>query len=891
MFAPTFAFLNLANPALLATGGALTAGPVIIHLLNKRRFKILEWAAMEFLLESLQRNRRRLQVEELILLILRMILLALLAFVVGKPLLEQLLPPEALGKSAAAAIDHFVVIDDSFSMGAVSGNKTAFDAARQRAIEIVEKLNDRPLDTLTVLRVSQFDAAVTDDTAGVPPAATDPAEKKTGPPPAKAPEPKKDAKADSKVPKDKPALTAAETIPDFLADVAYRSLQTAEDVKACLEIIRNLPLSDSGTRLDLAAAGCRKLVERAQNPNKRVYIISDFRERDTGRTPGRRGEAFREALKAYSFDSTRVRLIDVGTPDKSNTAITEFSILDATVVKGVESRFRVTVRNFGSYSVRGLKVALSDKTGRIKEVPVDRALEAAGAAEDKDRAVVYFDHVLPAEGPVGLYAELLLPEPTGAGDAVPDILSADNKAFLSLEVKSDLTVLLLHDPLTGKPGELETTHFLRRAVDFREVDLARQQGRSGVRRLTGVRAEERSPATIDAGRRLDLSQYNLVIVADVGSLETAGARGDRDRLVRDLEEYVQQGGSVVFFLGGRVKADFYNEHLYKGGRGLLPAKLDREIKEAGRHYRMRVEDGTHPVFREFKDSALTALLQHTVRFVSFWNVERGEGGKLPAGVKAPVVFDDAAGSAAVVEKNFGKGRVVCFLTGADKETGNWTLSPSFPIIMVDLVGYLARAAGPVRSDRVGTPLQAFVPEYLANGTVKLLGPAERAEPGKAARPAETVELGRLPVRAADGRQVVRVEFPWTDTGGVRRLPRAGFYRLDWSEDPQRRPGSPGEAVFARNFDETESDLSKSEETAKVIADFAEHTVTYHAAGGPESGEEKARLNPVEWESAERPGDKKTRSEADSALIYQLMAALLGLMLVEQFLAYKFSHHE
>jgi hypothetical protein len=340
-----------------------------------------------------------------------------------------------------------------------------------------------------------------------------------------------------------------------------------------------------------------------------------------------------------------------------------------------------------------------------------------------------------------------------------------------------------------------------------------------------------------------------------------------------------------------VKAEFYNDVLYKGGRGLLPVKLDREIKEAGRHYRMKVEDGAHPAFREFKDTALTPLLQHTVRFTSFWSVERGEGGRLKPGVVAPVVFDDPAVSPAVVEMNFGAGRVVVFLTGADKETGNWPLGPAFAVMMTDLVGYLARASGAVRSDRAGSPLEAIVPEYLSGATVRLHGPPDRDEPGKTARAGRTVELGRLPVREAEGRRTVRVDFPWTDTAAVRRLPRAGFYRLDWADHPSRPPAGVGEVVFARNFDESESDLTKSEETAKIVADFAENTVTYHAAGAGEGEAERGRLNPVEWEAGEKPGEKKTRSEADSRLIYQLMAALLALMLVEQFLAYKFSRHE
>jgi len=58
------------NPALLwfALGGAI---PIIIHLLHRQKFKRVRWAAMEFLLNALKKTRRRMQLENLLLLLLR----------------------------------------------------------------------------------------------------------------------------------------------------------------------------------------------------------------------------------------------------------------------------------------------------------------------------------------------------------------------------------------------------------------------------------------------------------------------------------------------------------------------------------------------------------------------------------------------------------------------------------------------------------------------------------------------------------------------------------------------------------------------------------------------------------------------------------------------------
>ena len=48
----------------------LALGPVAIHLLNRRRYRVLQWAAMDFLREAIQRNRRILQLRDLLLLLL-----------------------------------------------------------------------------------------------------------------------------------------------------------------------------------------------------------------------------------------------------------------------------------------------------------------------------------------------------------------------------------------------------------------------------------------------------------------------------------------------------------------------------------------------------------------------------------------------------------------------------------------------------------------------------------------------------------------------------------------------------------------------------------------------------------------------------------------------------
>src|ERR1017187_3672952 len=72
------------NPWYMAAGGALVRSPIIIHLINRMRFKRVRWAAMEFLLKSQKRNRRRLIIEQLLLLFLRCLLILMTGLLLAR---------------------------------------------------------------------------------------------------------------------------------------------------------------------------------------------------------------------------------------------------------------------------------------------------------------------------------------------------------------------------------------------------------------------------------------------------------------------------------------------------------------------------------------------------------------------------------------------------------------------------------------------------------------------------------------------------------------------------------------------------------------------------------------------------------------------------------------
>ena len=114
------------NPWMLL-GAAAIASPILIHLLNKRRFKIVEWAAMDFLFQADKKNRKRVQLENFILLALRCLAMLLVALMLARPFLPSSLTSFV---QKSQKIERVLLVDDSLSQSVPRGNSTAFDDAK-----------------------------------------------------------------------------------------------------------------------------------------------------------------------------------------------------------------------------------------------------------------------------------------------------------------------------------------------------------------------------------------------------------------------------------------------------------------------------------------------------------------------------------------------------------------------------------------------------------------------------------------------------------------------------------------------------------------------------------------------------------------------------------------
>lgn len=138
-------FLNLA----MLAGLTAVVIPPLIHLLNRRRYDVVAWGAMQFL-EVSQRTRRRVFLEEVILMLARMALIALMVVALAAPQDSSRWLDFLADRGAR---DVVLVVDGSASMGYRSPGGTAHDAAKVWVNDFLATLNGD--DAVAVIHARQ----------------------------------------------------------------------------------------------------------------------------------------------------------------------------------------------------------------------------------------------------------------------------------------------------------------------------------------------------------------------------------------------------------------------------------------------------------------------------------------------------------------------------------------------------------------------------------------------------------------------------------------------------------------------------------------------------------------------------------------------------------------
>jgi hypothetical protein len=402
-----FAFFGLWEST-LAVGAGAVAVPIIIHLLNRRRFKIVTWAAMRFLLAAQKQNSRRLRIEQLLLLLVRCLLVALLIFAMASvmPWAETLwaqIWPEGGGQAVARTTrtHHLFVLDGSLSMTTQVDGKSWFEAARDLALR---KMDSCPSgDGFSIL-----------------------------------------------VMKDSPAWIVGEASAD------------ARKVKRELEsLFPGHGNASVATTLNMVSA---KLVEYGgRYPSQTVYFFTDLQKATwaTSLNAPREGEAPKDDkernITADIQQKARTVFVDVGRNDVPNLAVVDLSLNSAYALSGEETRFLTSVRNFADKPKANVKMEVL--IGKAKEAAGDGPLTLRSVGNEFITVVpgeprtVEFAYKFPSAGTYVVQVKL---------DADP--LELDNVRSMVITVKDTIPVLLVD----GKPAAdrfEKATEYLRLALN------------------------------------------------------------------------------------------------------------------------------------------------------------------------------------------------------------------------------------------------------------------------------------------------------------------------------------------------------------------------------------------------------------------------------------------
>lgn len=582
--------------------GALAAAiPLVIHLSRSRRTKKMRFSTTRFFTDQFLRSYRMSRLKELLLLLCRMALFALLAVALSRPLLMPKGQVPFLGGSRNVVL----VLDNSASMGRVEDGSPIFEKARTAARTVLDGL--RPGDTATIVLAGRRDAG-----------------------------------------------------PDVLIPQPTDNL---DDVRQALADVGVAPL---GTDLSGAVVRAEGLAKGGNASSKEVYVISDLQ-----------AAGWDESAEALGGSDVMVTFVQVKPRKADNVAVTAVQYEAGRPLVGVP------------FDVKAYVGFVGDRADTTVRLVVDGTEVARRRVERPGRgtwAIARFHPTFMRGGWHSGYVEV-------TDDAFP----LDNRRYFAFPLIESVRVLAVNGAPSSVP-EQDELMYLRAALSA----AADEAGHSP------FQVDAVSPAELAARPLADLKKYPLVILANVESLPAP--------VVERLEEYADAGGRLLVTLGDKVRGPLFNESLANPARrhgGLSPGRLltvQGEPATGKTVASIGDVDTDHPALSVYADERAGNL--GLVRFKAFWEVERAAD----AAVLMRARRDDgaAAGSPLLLEKEYGRGRVVLFASTIDADWTNFPTRPSFLPWTHRLVAYLVQEGGRPQPFLTGQELTSPLP---AEGTL------------------------------------------------------------------------------------------------------------------------------------------------------------------------------
>ncbi|MCA9068306.1 MAG: BatA domain-containing protein, partial [Planctomycetaceae bacterium] len=122
--------------------------PIVLHLFDRRRNVVIEWGAMQFLMEAAAQRTSARRLKQWLLILLRVLTLLFLILALAQPTL----PGRWFGNNHRN--ETIIVLDNSLSMERQNGEQSRFEEAVSTITELIEDLPEG--DTVRVLLASPY---------------------------------------------------------------------------------------------------------------------------------------------------------------------------------------------------------------------------------------------------------------------------------------------------------------------------------------------------------------------------------------------------------------------------------------------------------------------------------------------------------------------------------------------------------------------------------------------------------------------------------------------------------------------------------------------------------------------------------------------------------------
>jgi hypothetical protein len=417
------------------------------------------------------------------------------------------------------------------------------------------------------------------------------------------------------------------------------------------------------------------LVRETPNYKPVVYFLSDFRRRNWENP----AETLKQIENIRQHGGS-VRMIRVASSEHLNLTIEQLNLVEGIHAADIDILLDAVIANYSQKIAENVLVTLFVDDKMQSQLTIPRL-----AAREKTEPPLRFPVRVGSAEPHRIEVRLQ-----------PDALPDDNRRFMVLKVPDALEVLLITPPQS--PNRESAAQYVR-------VALAPGGTKSGIR-------TRQEPPSFLAEKPLD--PFSAIFLLDLPRIDPPA--------IKALENYAAKGSGIVFFAGENTDPDFVRNFLYKKGTGLFPAdpvavqNLDPDYLTKSPDVRAAV----HPIFRLFGEGESPLLGSVTV--------ERYLGIEKIADKTVNVLATLRNEAPLVLEKPFGAGRTITFLTTASPVWNNWGRgNPSYVVVMLELAAWLSKRSDKVRSLQIGDPLEVKINPAEFEEQIRVAAPSREGE--------------------------------------------------------------------------------------------------------------------------------------------------------------------